>query len=107
MSDEHSTQAGLYILHVQVHVKPDCVAAFREATLRNANASRREPGVLRFDVIQDLEDPTRFVFVEVYRSPELHAAHRETEHFRTWQGAVSDMMAEPRTSRKFTNVSDW
>src|SRR5206468_11748835 len=104
MSDQ---QSALYILHVQVHVKPDCIAAFREATLQNASASRREPGVLRFDVIQDLEEPTRLVLMEVYRSAEMHARHRETEHFRTWQSAVSDMMAEPRTSRKFTNLSDW
>src|SRR5262249_26042822 len=98
---------SLYILHVQAHVKPDCVEAFREATLKNAYASRREPGVLRFDLIQDLDDPTRFVLMEVYLRAEMHATHRETEHFRAWQDAVSDMMAEPRTSRKFTNLSEW
>ncbi len=94
----------LQIIHVFVHVLPDAIDAFRAAALDNARASLREPGVARFDVIQDREDPTRFVLVEVYRSPQAVAAHKETEHYRTWRDAVAPLMAEPRTSRKFVNV---
>jgi (4S)-4-hydroxy-5-phosphonooxypentane-2,3-dione isomerase len=95
----------LLVVHVQAHVKPDVVQAFREATLANAVESRKEPGVARFDVIQDLEDPTRFVLVEVYRGDAAAAAHKDTAHYRTWRDAVAPLMAEPRTSRKFAAVS--
>ena len=95
---------SLVIVHVQVHVKPDSVDAFRTATRRNAEASLREPGVVRFGVAQDAEDPTRFVLVEVYRDARAPAAHKETAHYQAWRDAVADMMAEPRTSRRFANV---
>jgi quinol monooxygenase YgiN len=95
----------LLVVHVHVHVKPDAIDAFRSATLENAAASRREPGVLRFDVIQDLEDPTRFVLSEVYRGEAGAAAHKDTAHYRTWRDAVASLMAEPRSSRKFAAVS--
>ncbi len=95
----------LLVVHVHVHVKPDAVDDFRRATLPNAEASRKEPGVARFDVVQDLEDPTRFVLVEVYRGEAGAAAHKETAHYRTWREAVAPLMAEPRTSRKFAAVS--
>ena len=95
---------SLYIVHVQVHVKPDAIAAFRAATLANAQASVKEPGILRFDVLQSREDPTRFVLVEVYKHPDDQAAHRETAHYLTWRDAVADLMAEPRTAVKYTNV---
>jgi quinol monooxygenase YgiN len=98
-------QPELLVVHVQVHVKPDAVAAFRAATLRNAEESRKEPGVARFDVVQDLEDPTRFVLVEVYRTPEAPAAHKETAHYQTWRDTVADMMATPRTSRRYRALS--
>ena len=88
-------------LHVQAHLKPDAVDAFRAATLANAGASVKEPGVLRFDVFQDREDSTRFVLVEVYRNAEAHAAHRETAHYQAWRAAVDGLMAEPRSARKF------
>ena len=91
-------------IHVQVHVKPDAVEAFRAATLANASGSVKEPGVLRFDVFQDKDDPTRFVLVEVYRNVEAQAAHRETPHYQAWRVAVDDLMAETRTARKFVNV---
>ncbi len=95
---------SLVIVHVQVHVKPDAVAAFRAASLDNARGSVTEPGVARFDVVQSVEDPTRFVLVEVYRTPDAQAAHKETAHYQRWRDAVADLMAEPRTSVRYGNV---
>ncbi|MCP3062329.1 antibiotic biosynthesis monooxygenase [Myxococcus sp. K38C18041901] len=95
---------SLRVVHVHVHVKPEHVEAFREATLANARESVKEPGVARFDVIQDSEDATRFVLVEVYRSAEAPAAHKDTAHYLRWRDAVAPMMAEPRTSRKYVNL---
>ncbi len=95
----------MHILHVQVRVKPECVEAFRTATLENARASRQEPGVARFDVIQQIDDPTRFVLVEVYHTPEGHAQHRETAHYPRWRETVAPMMAEPRTATTYREVS--
>ncbi len=94
---------SLLIVHVHVHVKPESIEAFREATLANARASVKEPGIARFDVIQDSEDPARFVLVEVYKTPQAPAAHKETAHYLTWRDTVAPMMAEPRTSRKYVN----
>lgn len=94
----------MLIVQVLVRVKPDAVEAFRAATVENARASVREKGVARFDVLQDVEDPTRFVLIEAYRTPEAPAAHKTTAHYLTWRDAVVDLMAEPRTSRKFGNV---
>lgn len=94
----------LLVVHVHVHVKAGAVDAFREATLRNARESLREPGVARFDVVQDREDPTRFVLVEVYRTAEAPAAHKETAHYQAWRDAVADMMAEPRSSRRYAAI---
>lgn len=95
----------LLVVHVQVHAKPDCVEAFRTATLANASASRKEPGMVRFDVAQDVEDPTRFVLVEVYRDAAAAAAHKETAHYAAWRDAVATLLAEARSSRKFRSVS--
>ena len=94
----------MHIVHVFVHVKPDCVDAFRQATLENARNSVQEPGVARFDVIRQTDDPTRFVLVEVYRTSDDPAHHKETAHYKTWRDTVADMMAEPRTSIKYNNV---
>src|ERR1700690_2426262 len=84
--------------------KPECVDAFKQATLANARASLREPGVVRFDVVQQQDDPARFVFVEVYRDAAAAAAHKETAHYPVWRDAVAPMMAAPRSSVKFNNV---
>ena len=92
------------IVQVHVHVKSECVEAFRLATLENAKSSVLEPGVARFDVLQRQDDPTRFVLVEVYRSPEDPAKHKETAHYQTWRDAVADLMAEPRGSVKYDNI---
>jgi quinol monooxygenase YgiN len=95
----------MIIVHVHVRVKPEGVEAFRAASLENSRASLEEPGVARFDVIQSTEDPTRFVLVEVYRSPEAPAAHKATAHYARWRDVVADLMAEPRTSTKYVNVA--
>jgi quinol monooxygenase YgiN len=94
----------MVIIHVHVRVKPDAVEAFRAASLENARASVQEPGVARFDVCQQADDPTRFVLVEVYRDAEAPAKHKETPHYAAWRDAVAPMMAEPRRSVKYTNA---
>jgi (4S)-4-hydroxy-5-phosphonooxypentane-2,3-dione isomerase len=94
----------MLIVHVHVRVKRECVDAFREATIANARASLREPGIARFDVVQQLDDATRFVLVEVYRSEDAPARHKETAHYAAWRDAVAPMMDEPRQSVKFANV---
>ncbi len=93
----------MLVVHVLVRVKSDCIDAFREATLANARASILEPGIARFDVIQQQDDPTQYVLVEVYRDPHAPAAHKETSHYQVWRDAVADMMAIPRTSIRYTN----
>ncbi|MHC4489952.1 MAG: putative quinol monooxygenase [Planctomycetota bacterium] len=94
----------MFIVHVFVHVKGENVEAFQAATLENARNSVQEPGIARFDVIQQRDDPTRFLLVEVYRTGDDPAKHKETAHYQKWRDAVADMMAEPRTSIKYTNV---
>jgi len=95
---------SLIAVHVAVHVKPEVVDAFRAATLVNARASVQEPGIARFDVMQVQDDPTRFLLVEIYRTADAQAAHRETAHYKTWRDTVADMMAEPRAAVKYTSV---
>lgn len=94
----------MLVVHVHVQIKPEFVEAFKAATLANARESVKEPGIARFDVVQHQDDPTRFVFVEVYRSAQAPAAHKETKHYTIWRDAVAQMMAEPRSSVKFSNV---
>jgi len=94
----------MLVVHVFVHVKPDQLEAFETATLENARNSIREPGVARFDIIRRQDDPARFVLVEVYRTSEDPAKHKETAHYQKWRDTVAGMMAEPRTSVKYTNV---
>jgi quinol monooxygenase YgiN len=94
----------MFIVHVFVHVKPEHVEAFKAASLENARNSVQEPGIARFDVIQQQDDPTRFVLVEVYRTPDDPARHKETAHYQKWRDTVADMMAEPRSSIKYINV---
>lgn len=94
----------MLVVLVHVQVKPDCVDAFKAATLANARASVREPGVARFDVVQQADDPARFVLIEAYRTPEAQAAHKETAHYATWRDTVATLMAAPRTGIKYTAV---
>ena len=101
----------MLIVHVHVHVNSESVEAFIEATTENARNSIREPGIARFDVVQQTDDPTRFVLVEVYRDEAATKAHKETAHYAKWRDTVSPMMDGPRTSVKFSNLfpedKDW
>ncbi|MCB1919074.1 MAG: antibiotic biosynthesis monooxygenase [Candidatus Competibacteraceae bacterium] len=94
----------MLIVHVFVHVKPDCIEAFKNASLENARNSVQEPGIVRFDVIQQTDDPTRFVLIEIYRAVDAPAQHKETAHYAMWRDTVADMMAEPRSSVKYVNL---
>jgi quinol monooxygenase YgiN len=89
---------------VQVHVKPEAVRAFIEATLENARESVQELGIARFDIVQQQDDASRFVLIEAYKTAEAPARHKETGHYLKWRDTVASMMAEPRTSVKFTNL---
>ena len=101
----------MLIVLVHVHVKPDCIEAFREASLENARNSIKEPGIARFDVLQDNDDPNRFILNEVYRDADAPAAHKDTAHYAVWRDTVAEMMAEPRRAVKLTNLfpedSEW
>ena len=94
----------MLIVHVNVQVKPEYVDAFRLATIENARASVLEPGVARFDVVQQVDDPTRFLLIEAYRTPEAPGRHKDTAHYTKWRDAVAEMMAAPRTSLKSSPV---
>lgn len=90
-------------VHVFVKTKPGTEEAFRDASLKNARESAKEPGISRFDVLQDKDDTNSFVLVEVYKDSEAPAKHKETAHYLEWRDTVADMMAEPRQARKFVN----
>ena len=92
------------IVLVHVHVKPEFVEAFKQASIENASNSIKEEGIARFDVIQQNDDPTRFILVEVYKTTEASAAHKETAHYAKWRDTVAEMMAEPRQGIKYTNI---
>jgi quinol monooxygenase YgiN len=94
----------MIIVHVHVHVKSEFIQAFKDASIENARNSVQEPGIARFDVIQQTDDPSRFILVEVYRTAEAPGQHKETAHYAKWRDAVAPMMAEPRSSAKFTNL---
>lgn len=94
----------MLIVHVHVRVRADSVEPFIEATKANAAASVQEPGIARFDFVQQIDDPTRFLLVEVYRDADAPARHKETPHYAAWRDAVAPLMAEPRTSVKFANL---
>jgi autoinducer 2-degrading protein len=94
----------MQIVHVHVHVKPEFVDAFKQATIENANSSVKEAGIARFDVIQQTDDPTRFILVEVYKTADAPGMHKETAHYKRWRDKVMQMMAEPRQGIKYTNI---
>jgi autoinducer 2-degrading protein len=94
----------MLIVHVFVHVTAESVDAFKTATLENARNSVKEPGIVRFDVIQQDDDPTQFVLIEIYRTDEAPAQHKETAHYAVWRDAVAPMMAEPRRSVKYHEI---
>lgn len=95
----------MLIVHVFVQVKTDQIDVFKDATIENAQNSRLEPGIARFDIVQQADDPTRFVLVEAYRTQDDPAAHKETDHYKKWRDSVANMMAQPRSAIKYTNVS--
>jgi len=102
----------MHITHVHVHVKPEFVDDFIAASLENARNSVQEAGVVRFDVIQQDDDPTRFLLVELYRTAQDPVRHKETSHYATWRDAVAPMMAEPRQAVKYhalfpSETADW
>lgn len=101
----------MVIMHVHIHVKPECIEEFKAATLINAMNSVREEGIARFDILQSPEDPTRFVLSEAYHSEHAIDAHKTTAHYHSWVEKVSDMLAEPRTRSLYKNVfpedHDW
>ena len=94
----------MLIVQVFVHVKPEFVEAFKVATLDNATNSVQEPGIARFDVLQQQDDPTRFTLIEAYRTDDAPAAHKATAHYARWRDTVEPMMAEPRTNVKYIDV---
>ncbi len=94
----------MHIVHVHVRVKPEYIQSFQKATIENAKNSVHEPGIARFDVLQDMDDPAHFVLIEVYRSIGDVANHKETDHYAKWRNTVEDMMAEPRRSVRFKNI---
>jgi quinol monooxygenase YgiN len=94
----------MLIVHVHVHVKPEFIDAFKEASLENARLSVQEPGIARFDVIQQVDSLSRFILVEVYRTPQAPAEHKDTAHYQVWRDKVAEMMAEPRSSVKYANL---
>jgi autoinducer 2-degrading protein len=94
----------MYIVHVHAYVKPDFIEDFRQATIENARNSVQEPGIARFDIIQAVDDPTHFILVEVYYTPEDALKHKETDHYVRWRDTVVEMMVEPRKSIKYSNV---
>lgn len=94
----------MLIVHVHAHVRAEFIDAFKQATVENARNSVKEPGIARFDLIQQADDPARFILVEVYRTAQAPAQHKETSHYQTWRDTVAPMMAEPRTSVKYSNI---
>ena len=102
----------MLIVHVDIGVDPGRVDEFLRATIENATSSLQEPGVVRFDVIQDETDPAHVVLVEIYRDVDAAAAHKTTVHYATWRDTVADMMARPRSSQKYAPIfpvaeADW
>ena len=94
----------MLLVLVSIQVKPEALDAFKAATIENARNSRKEPGIARFDFVQQADDPTRFLLIEVYRNPEAPAAHKETAHYLKWRDAVAPLMASPRVSHQYENL---
>lgn len=94
----------MQIVHVHVNVKPEFIEAFKQATIENATNSVKEAGIARFEVLQQTEDPTKFILVEIYKTADAPGAHKETPHYKRWRDSVMRMMAEPRQGIKYTNI---
>ncbi|HBI04635.1 MAG TPA: antibiotic biosynthesis monooxygenase [Paenibacillaceae bacterium] len=94
----------MFTVHVSFQVKADSISAFKEASLENAQNSIKEKGITRFDVMQNQEDPLKFLFVETYLSTEDQQKHRETEHYQKWRSIILDLLKEPYTFEKFNPI---
>lgn len=94
----------MLVVQVHIRIKPKLVERFKEVTLENVRNSLKEPGIAQFDLLQQQDDPTRFVLTEAYRTPEATAAHKETRHYHVWRETAEPMMAEPRTRVLFTKI---
>ena len=94
----------MIVIHVHIIVKPECLEKFIKASVENASHSIQEPGIARFDFIQQSDNPTKFLLVEVYRTADARAKHKETAHYAKWRDTVTDMMAEPRYAIEYTNL---
>ena len=101
----------MYIVHVHIYVKPEFIEAFKAVTLDNATESLQEPGIARFDVIQQVDDPTHFELIEVYRTSDDPAKHKETAHYNRWRELAETMLTKPRTRTIYQNIfpanQDW
>jgi (4S)-4-hydroxy-5-phosphonooxypentane-2,3-dione isomerase len=101
----------MYIVHVHIHVKPEFIEAFKTASIENARNSLKEQGIARFDLLQQVTDPTYFKLVEVYRTPEDPIKHKETAHYNRWRELAEPMLSEPRTRTVYDNIfpadQDW
>jgi autoinducer 2-degrading protein len=104
-------EQNMYIVFVHIHVKVEMIDPFKALTLENAKNSIHEPGIVRFDFLQQAEDPSKFTLIEVYFTPEDQLKHRETKHYQVWKDSVTEMMAEPRVGIKYKNImpvdGDW
>ena len=96
--------AAMFIIHVYLHVKEDCIDRFKEITLDNARNTVQEPGAIRFDVFQNQDDPSRFTFVEIYKAPSDIDHHKSTDHYARWADAVDELLVEPRSRDIMSNV---
>ena len=94
----------MHIVHILIHVKNDKIEEFKNASLENAKNSLKEPGIARFDLIQQKDDPTRFLLLEVYRTPKDVVRHKETAHYKRWQETVEPWMQEARTRIIYQNI---
>ena len=94
----------MLIVHVHIKVKEGDIKAFETATLKNAQNSLKEPGVIRFDLIQKEDDPFIFLLQEVYKNSGAAGKHKETDHYAEWRDTVEPMMAEPRYSVKYRDL---
>lgn len=95
----------MIVFSVHLHIRPEAVDAFREATLLNARGSHREPGCIRFDALQHEEDPNRFVLYEAWRDTEAVEAHRASAHYQVWREAIEPMQAEPRQAVRYVPLA--
>lgn len=101
----------MYIVHVHIHVKPEFVEQFKNISIENARSSLQEPGIARFDVIQQTDDPSRFELIEVYRTSEDPAIHKETIHYNKWRENAEPLLVEARSRTVYSNIfpadKDW